>query len=34
MPDTAAKIKGVFAEGILRPLNGSLFPKQEAPKEV
>jgi len=34
MPDTAAKIKGVFAEGILRPLNGTLFPKQEAPKEV
>lgn len=34
MPDTAAKIKGVFAEGILRPLSGTLFPKQEAPKEA
>jgi len=34
MPDTAAKIKSVFAEGILRPLNGTLFPKQEAPKEA
>lgn len=30
MPDTAAKIRGVFAEGVLRPLQGTLFPKQEA----
>lgn len=34
MPDTAAKIKGVFAEGILRPLQGTLFPKQEVPHEA
>lgn len=30
MPDTAAKIRSIFAEGILRPLTGTLFPKQEA----
>lgn len=30
MPDTAAKIKGVFEEGIVRPLDGTLFPKHEA----
>ncbi len=29
MPDTAAKIKGVFCEGIVRPLDGTLFPKHE-----
>jgi methionyl-tRNA synthetase len=29
MPDTAAKIQSVFSEGILRPLPGTLFPKQE-----
>jgi methionyl-tRNA synthetase len=27
MPDTAAKISAVFSEGIVRPLEGSLFPK-------
>ena len=31
MPVTAAKIKGVFAEGIVRPLEGTLFPKQDVP---
>ncbi len=29
MPETAAKIYEVFASGILKPLNGPLFPKQE-----
>lgn len=29
MPDTAVKIKGVFGEGIVRPLEGTLFPKHE-----
>jgi methionyl-tRNA synthetase len=30
MPDTSAKITSVFSEGIIRPLEGSLFPKTEA----
>jgi methionyl-tRNA synthetase len=30
MPDTAARIKTVFSEGIVRPLSGTLFPKQDA----
>jgi methionyl-tRNA synthetase len=30
LPDTAHKIQLVFAEGIIRPLETSLFPKQEA----
>ena len=29
MPETAAKIKAVFDEGIVRPLEGTLFPKHE-----
>jgi methionyl-tRNA synthetase len=35
MPDTAAKIQGIFAEGIIRPMKGTLFPKQDVatPKE-
>jgi methionyl-tRNA synthetase len=34
LPDTAAKIKAVFSEGIIRPSEGTLFPKQDAdPKE-
>lgn len=28
MPETAAKISGVFAEGIIRPLDESLFPRE------
>lgn len=33
LPDTATKIKGIFSEGIVRPLEGTLFPKLEtAPK--
>jgi methionyl-tRNA synthetase len=31
LPDTAAKIQHIFKEGILRPLPGTLFPKQETP---
>jgi methionyl-tRNA synthetase len=31
MPDTATKIRNVFIEGIVRPIEGTLFPKQEAP---
>ncbi|MDL2341870.1 MAG: methionine--tRNA ligase [Patescibacteria group bacterium] len=30
MPETAAKITGIFNEGIVRPLEGTLFPKHEA----
>jgi methionyl-tRNA synthetase len=29
LPETAEKIKDVFAEGIVRPIEGTLFPKQE-----
>ena len=29
MPQTALKIKAVFSEGIVRPLDGTLFPKHE-----
>jgi len=29
LPDTAGKIKGVFESGIVRPLDGTLFPKFE-----
>ncbi len=29
LPDTAAKIKQLFSEGVLRPLKGTLFPKKE-----
>jgi methionyl-tRNA synthetase len=32
LPDTAAKIHNMFIEGIVRPFNGTLFPKQEAEK--
>lgn len=30
MPDTAQKIRGVFSEGIVRPLDSTLFPKTKA----
>ncbi|MGH7142327.1 MAG: class I tRNA ligase family protein [Candidatus Saccharimonadales bacterium] len=30
MPETATKIRDVFIEGIVRPLSGTLFPKDEA----
>jgi methionyl-tRNA synthetase len=29
LPDTAAKIKGIFKEGLVTPLEGTLFPKKE-----
>jgi len=29
MPDSATKIRNVFVEGIIRPTEGTLFPKQE-----
>ncbi|MCA9331102.1 methionine--tRNA ligase, partial [Candidatus Saccharibacteria bacterium] len=29
MPETAEKITGVFAEGVLKPLEGTLFPRKE-----
>lgn len=29
LPDTAAKIKGIFKEGLVTPLTGTLFPKKE-----
>jgi methionyl-tRNA synthetase len=29
LPDTAAKVKAVFEEGIVKPIKGTLFPKQE-----
>jgi methionyl-tRNA synthetase len=34
MPDTSEKIKSVFGSGILNPLTGTLFPKDEKPKEL
>lgn len=30
MPDTAAKIQAIFRDGIVRPIKGTLFPKQDA----
>lgn len=30
IPDTAEKIQSVFADGVIHPLEGSLFPKSEA----
>lgn len=32
LPETAAKIKHVFEEGVVRPTNGTLFPKHEIAK--
>jgi len=29
MPATAEKIKGIFGEGIIRPIEGTLFPKHD-----
>lgn len=34
LPETAAKIQGVFGTGILKPLPGSLFPKHETAKQA
>ena len=33
LPDTAAKIQAGFSEGIVRPIEGTLFPKQETKAE-
>jgi methionyl-tRNA synthetase len=32
MPDAATKIRNIFSEGILRPLDGTLFPKHDEVK--
>ena len=32
LPETATKIKAVFEEGIVRPIDGTLFPKQDTVK--
>jgi methionyl-tRNA synthetase len=34
MPDTSKKIRDVFSTGMLKPLEKSLFPKEEKPKVV
>jgi methionyl-tRNA synthetase len=34
LPDTAAKIKAVFSEGIVRPTEGTLFPRHETAPET
>lgn len=34
LPETAAKIQSVFSEGIVRPLDGTLFPKNDVPQEA
>ena len=33
MPDTATKIRGIFSEGVLHPLDGTLFPKHDSVAE-
>jgi methionyl-tRNA synthetase len=33
LPDTAVKIRNIFSEGIIRPIEGTLFPKTEASSE-
>jgi methionyl-tRNA synthetase len=33
LPSTATKIKAIFEEGVIRPIEGTLFPKHEEPKE-
>lgn len=33
MPTTAVKIRHVFAEGVIRPIEGTLFPKHDKPAE-
>ncbi len=32
LPETAAKIKGVFESGVVQPIEGTLFPKHETPE--
>lgn len=33
LPETALRIRNVFGEGIIRPITGTLFPKQDVPAE-
>ena len=33
MPSTSAKIEGIFSEGIVKPIEGTLFPKHEVADE-
>lgn len=33
LPETAERIKAVFAQGVVQPIEGTLFPKHEAAKE-
>jgi methionyl-tRNA synthetase len=33
MPETSQKIKFIFESGIVKPIEGTLFPKYEEPKE-
>jgi methionyl-tRNA synthetase len=32
MPETAVKIRNVFVKGIVRPIQGTLFPKDATPQ--
>lgn len=34
LPDTAAKIKAIFSEGVVRPIPGTLFPKTDQPSKA
>jgi methionyl-tRNA synthetase len=34
LPGTAAKIKAIFTEGVIKPIEGTLFPKQEQPAKA
>ena len=34
LPETAVRIRAVFSEGIVRPIVGTLFPKQETPEKT
>lgn len=34
LPDTAVKIRNIFVEGFVRPIDGTLFPKDVAPEVV
>jgi methionyl-tRNA synthetase len=33
LPDTSARIKSIFESGVVKPITGTLFPKQEQPKQ-
>ena len=34
MPETAEKIKGIFSEGLVKPIEGTLFPRKDAPAQA